>query len=111
MDLTYLSSNYVTNTSLTNTLSSYTDTTGLNTLLATKQNTITASSGIFLNGATLSSYTLRWNGSSVPSNPNVIQELHWSNYTMAQTINLGTGKTDLTTGHPTGMATQTWTNT
>ena len=61
--------------------------------------------------STISSYTLRWNGSSVPSNPNVIQELHWSNYTMAQTINLGTGKIELTIGHPTGMATQTWTNT
>ncbi len=69
-----------------------------------------ASSGIFLNGATLSSYTLRWNGSSLPSNPNVIQELHWSNYTMAQTINIGTGKIELTIGHPLDMATQTWTN-
>ena len=53
---------------------------------------------------------LCWNGSSVPSNPNVIQELHWSSYTVAQTVNIGTGKIELTIGHPTGMATQTWTN-
>ena len=30
---------------------------------------------------------------------------------MAQTVNIGTGKVELTIGHPTGMATQTWTNT
>jgi hypothetical protein len=41
----------------------------------------------------------------------VIQELHWSNYTVAQTINIGTGKVELTIGHPIDMATQTWTNT
>ena len=65
---------------------------------------------MFLSGSTISSYTLRWNGSSVPSNPNVIQELHWSNYTVAQTVNIGTGKVELTIGHPTGMATQTYVN-
>ena len=40
-----------------------------------------------------------------------IQELHWDNYTMAETVNIGTGKIELTIGHPTDMATQTWTNT
>ena len=29
---------------------------------------------------------------------------------MAQTVNLGTGKIELTIGHPTGMATQTYVN-
>ena len=30
---------------------------------------------------------------------------------MAETVNIGTGKIELTIGHPTDMATQTWTNT
>ena len=30
---------------------------------------------------------------------------------MAETVNIGTGKIELTIGHPTGMATQSWTNT
>jgi len=37
--------------------------------------------------------------------------LHWDNYTMAETVTIGTGKIELTIGHPTDMATQTWTNT
>ncbi len=90
---------------------SISDVTGLQTALDAKQATLSAGAGCFLSGSTISSYTLRWNGSSVPSNPNVIQELHWSNYTMAQTINIGTGKIELTIGHPLDMATQTWTNT
>ena len=40
-----------------------------------------------------------------------IQELHWDGYTMTETVNIGTGKIELTIGHPTDMATQTWTNT
>jgi len=40
-----------------------------------------------------------------------IQELHWDNYTIAETVNIGTGKIELTIGHPTDMATQTWANT
>jgi hypothetical protein len=40
-----------------------------------------------------------------------IQELHWDNYTMTETVNIGTGKIELTIGHPTDMATQTWANT
>ena len=86
------------------------DVTGLQTALDAKQATLSAGAGCFLSGSTISSYSLRWNGSSVPSNPNVIQELHWSNYTVAQTVNIGTGKVELTIGHPTGMATQTYVN-
>ena len=89
---------------------SISDVTGLQTALDAKQATLSAGAGCFLSGSTISSYTLRWNGSSVPSNPNVIQELHWSNYTVAQTVNIGTGKVELTIGHPTGMATQTYVN-
>jgi len=40
-----------------------------------------------------------------------IQELHWDSYTMAETVNIGTGKIELTIGHPTDMATQTWAST
>jgi len=78
------------------------------TQMATKQDTLTASAGVFLSGATISSYTLRWNGTSIPTLPSSIQELHWSQYTMAETVNLSTGKVELTIGHPTDMATQTW---
>ena len=73
---------------------SISDVTGLQTALDAKQATLSAGAGCFLSGSTISSYTLRWNGSSVPSNPNVIQELHWSSYTVAQTINIGTGKVE-----------------
>ena len=38
-----------------------------------------------------------------------IEELHWHNYTIAETVNIGTGKVELTIGHPTDMA-QTWAN-
>jgi len=72
---------------------------------------LTTGAGTFLNGATISSYTLRWNGSSAPSVATAIQELHWDSYTMTETVNIGTGKIELTIGHPTDMATQTWTNT
>ena len=98
VDLTYLSSNFSTTASV-------------NTSLAAKQPTLTTGAGTFLNGATISSYTLRWNGSSTPSVATAIQELHWDNYTMTETVNIGTGKIELTIGHPTDMATQTWTNT
>ena len=46
LSLTY----YVTNTALTNTLSGYTVTTGLTTLLAAKQDTISAGSGTSISG-------------------------------------------------------------
>ena len=65
--------------------------TSLQSALDETQAMLSAVAGCFLNGSTISSYTLRWNGSSMPSNPNVIQEVHWSNYTVAQTINIGTG--------------------
>ena len=48
---------YVTSTALTNAnaLAAFTDTTTLNTLLAAKQNTLTAGTGISITGATISS--------------------------------------------------------
>jgi len=76
-------------------------------MLATKQNVLTASAGIFLAGANISSYSLRWNSSNTPSLPTAIQELHWDGYTVAETVNLATNKIELTIGHPNGMATQT----
>ena len=84
---------------------------GLQTALNAKQTTLTASTGIFLGGATMSTYALRWNGLSTPTVPTAIQELHWDNYTVAENVNLSTGKIELLVGHPTDMATQTWANT
>ena len=46
---------YVTNTVLANTLSGCTDTTGLTTLLATKQDVLTAGAGISITSGTISS--------------------------------------------------------
>ncbi len=97
VDLTYLSSNYSTTTSM-------------NASLASKQNNLTASTGIFLNGSTINSYTLRWNSTNTPSAPTAIEELHWDNYTVTENINLTTGKVELVLGHPLDMATQTWSN-
>ena len=59
--------------------------------LSGKQDSLIAGVGIFLNGSTIGSYTLRWNGSSTPTVPTAIQELHWDNYAVAQNINLTTG--------------------
>ena len=44
----------------------------------------------------------------MPTNATVVQEFHWDNYTVAQTVNFGTGKIELTIGHPTDTATQPW---
>ena len=97
---------YTNTTALNTLLAAYTNTTGLTTLLAGKQATLTTpGAGVFLSGTTLSGYGLRWNASNVPTG--IIQELHWSNYTVNQTVNFGTGKIELTIGHPTDMATQT----
>ena len=85
--------------------------TGLQAALDAKQPTLSTGAGCFLNGSAISSYSLRWNGSSTPSVATAIQELHWDNYTMTETVNIGTGKIELTIGHPTDMATQTWANT
>ena len=97
---------YTNTTALNTLLAAYTNTAGLTTLLAGKQATLTTpGAGVFLSGTTLSGYGLRWNASNVPTG--IIQELHWSNYTVNQTVNFGTGKVELTIGHPTDMATQT----
>ena len=69
-----------------------------------KQDALTADAGIFLNGGTIGSYTLRWNGSSTPTVPTAIQELHWDNYTIAQNVNLSPGKIELLVGHSVDMA-------
>ena len=98
---------YTNTTGLNTLLAAYTNTAGLTTLLAGKQATLTSpGAGVFLNGTTLSGYGLRWNASAVPTG--IIEELHWMNYTVNQTVNFGTGKVELTIGHPTDMATQTW---
>ena len=52
-----------------------TTTTSLNTALGTKQNTLTAGAGIFLNGSTITSYGLRWLTNNTPSAS--IQDLHF----------------------------------
>ena len=82
----------------------------LATQMAPKRDSLTADAGIFLSGSTTSSYTLRWNGASTPMVPTTIQELHWDDYTVAQNVNLSTGKVELLVGHPTDMASQTWAN-
>ena len=76
--------------------------------LATKQDVLTAGDGVFLNANTLSTYTLRWNDTSTPVSGNSIQELHWDGYNVTETANFTTNKVELTIGHPTDMATQTW---
>ena len=50
-----------------NDLSNYTNTNDLTILLNTKQATLTASTGVFLTGATLTGYDLRWLTSGVPT--------------------------------------------
>ena len=61
-----LLTNYITNTvlsiTLSNALSGYTDTTNLNTLLAAKQNTLSAGNGITINNNTISGLTLQLDG-------------------------------------------------
>jgi hypothetical protein len=78
-------------------------------LLAAKQATLSVGAGAFLSGTTLTGYGLRWNATNTPTG--AIEEIHWDGYSVAQTVNFGTGKLELSVGHPTGMATQTWTNT
>jgi len=91
--------------------SSLVDLNYLNTQLQAKQDVLTAGAGIFLSGATIRSYSLRWNTSNTPSLPTAIQELHWDGYTVAETVNVGTGLVELTVGAPLDMATMTWANT
>ena len=60
-----------------------------------KQDALTADAGIFLNGGTISSYTLRWNQTNTPTQPAAIQELHFDGFTTSQNVNLSTGKIEL----------------
>lgn len=88
-----------------NDLSSYATT----AQLATKQDALTTPGpGVFLSGTTLSGYTLRWNTNSTHTLN--IQELHFSGYTVSETLNISTQLNELTIGAPTDMATMTWTN-
>lgn len=76
----------------------------LTTQLATYQPLLTAGAGAFLSANTISSYTLRWNATNIPTTPTSIQELHFSDYSVSQNINLTSGKVELLIGHPIGMA-------
>ena len=70
--------------------------TGLQTALDTKQATLTASTGVFLNGSTLTSYDLRWLTNSVPTIGGGMQCLHFeSGFTVAETLNLSSGQNQL----------------
>ena len=95
VDLTYLANNYSTTSSI-------------NTSFAAKQDVLTASTGIKLNGATISSYGLRWNVNSVPTLS--IDEVHFNGYNVTETLNLSTGKVEFKVEAPLDMATMTWAN-
>jgi len=68
--------------------------TGLQTALNAKQANLTASTGVFLNGSTLTSYDLRWLTSGVPTLN--IQCLHFkSGFTVTETFNVSTSQNQL----------------
>ncbi len=108
-DLSSYSTATAVNTAITTALASYTTTAALIILLNAKQAALTASTGIFLNGATISSYGLRWNTNSTPTL--TIDDLHFDGYMVTETLNLSTNKVELKVGAPTDMATQTWAST
>lgn len=81
----------------------------LATNMATKQDTLTTGAGAFLSNNTLSGYGLRWNSNSTPTI--TLQDLHFDNYTVSETLNVTTGRNQLNIAHPTDMATQTWVST
>ena len=63
----------------------------VNTSLATKQDSLSASTGIFMNGSTISSYGLRWNTNSTPTI--TIEDLHFkTGLTVSESLNLSSGK-------------------
>ena len=103
--LTPYSTTTATNTAIATALTPYSTTAQTSVLLAAKQATLSVGAGCFLNGAVISGYGLRWNATNVPTG--TIEELHFSGYTVAQTVNFGTSKVELTIGHPTDMATTT----
>ena len=85
---------YPTTAVMNNTLSSYALTTAMNTALAAKQATLTTGPGAFLTGSALSGYGLRWLTNGSPST--AIHDLHFkSGFTIAETFDLGTGRTAL----------------
>jgi hypothetical protein len=107
IDLTYLTSNYSNTTSMNTLLAGKADdaavTTafaGVQTQLSGKQDTLTASTGIFMSGSTISSYGLRWNTNSTPSI--TIEDLHFkTGLTISESLNLSSGKNELVIEHPT----------
>ena len=66
---------------------SYTTTTSINTSLATKQDTITAGTGLKFSGATLATYKLHGNGTQTTS---PIDDLMFNNLSCSEVINLQT---------------------
>jgi hypothetical protein len=69
----------------------------LTTQLATKQDALTASTGVFLNGATLTGYDLRWNTNSTPTG--TIQCLRFEDLTVTSN-----GQLELKVEHPASHA-------
>ena len=71
---------------------------GVQVQLAGKQDSLTASTGIFMNGSTISSYDLRWNTNATPTA--TIQCLRFEGLSVAETFNLSSGQTELKVEHP-----------
>lgn len=106
VDLTYLSNNYSTTTSINNSLALKADDAAVTTAfagvqvqLAGKQDSLTASTGIFMSGTTISSYGLRRNTNSTPTI--AIEDLHFqSGLTVSESLNISSGKNELVIEHP-----------
>ena len=106
VDLTYLSSNFSTTSSINTSLALKADDAAVATAFAAhsieigqRQYTLTPSTGIFMNGATISSYDLRWNTNSTPTG--TIECLRFENLTVAETLNISSGQIELKVSHPT----------
>ena len=94
--LTWNSVQLVDANNLTTQLGSYTTSTALTTLLATKQATISVAAGAFLSGATIAGYDLRWLTNGVPTIGGGIRCLHFkSGFSISETLNLSSGQNDL----------------
>lgn len=94
--LTCSSVQWVDADNLTTQLRSYTTSTALTTLLATKQATISVAAGAFLSGATIAGSDLKWLTNGVPTIGGVLGCLHFeSGFSIAGTPNLPNGQNDL----------------
>jgi len=86
VDVTYLSTNFSTTSSIA-------------IQLAAKQDSITAGTGLTLSGATLDTYGLRWNVNGVPST--TIHDLHFEwGLDITEALNLTNGRTEVQIRHP-----------